>query len=155
MDEKELLIVESGDITQPFNYAIGLHGSKFFKELKENKKIMAIKCDKCGTVYIPPRKVCGPCFREMTEWVEVGPKGEIGTFTILRYAFIDPETGEQKPVPYGYGFIKLDGADTLFQHYIDIDDESKVKIGARVEAVFAEERKGTIKDIQSFRIIDS
>ena len=27
--------------------------------------------------------------------------------------------------------------------------------GARVEAVFAEERKGTIKDIRSFRIIDS
>jgi hypothetical protein len=50
-------------------------------------------------------------------------------------------------VPYGYGFIRLDGADTLLQHYIDIEDESKVKIGARVEPVFADERKGTIKDI--------
>ena len=90
----------------------------------------------------------------MKEFVEVGPGGEIGTFTILRYAFIDPETGEQKPVPYGYGFIRFDGTDTLFQHYIDIDDESKVKIGARVEPVFSDAPKGTIKDILYFKIID-
>lgn len=154
MENKERLIIESGTATQPFNYAVGMHGSKFFKELKENKKILGIKCPKCGKVYVPPRRVCGPCFTEMTEFVEVGPKGVIGTFTILRYAFIDPETGKQKPVPYGYGFIKFDGADTLFQHFIDIEDESKLKIGARVEPVFAKELKGTIRDIEYFRIIE-
>ncbi len=90
----------------------------------------------------------------MTEFVEVGPGGVIGTYTILRFAFIDPETGKQKPIPYGYGFIKLDGADTLFQHYINIEDESKIKIGARVEAVFAENRKGSIRDIEYFRVVD-
>ncbi len=153
MDKKDLLIIESGDLIQPFDYAVGLHGSKFFQELKK-KRIVGIKCPSCGKVYVPPRRVCGPCFSEMTEFVEVGPNGEIGTFTILRYAFIDPETGEQKPVPYGYGFIRFDGADTLFQHYIDIVDESKVKIGARVEPVFAEEMKGTIRDIEYFRIVD-
>ncbi|MBF0224193.1 MAG: Zn-ribbon domain-containing OB-fold protein [Desulfobacterales bacterium] len=151
---KENIIIESGALFQPFNYSIGLYGSKFFKELTDNRKFFGTKCQKCNKVYIPPRKVCGPCFSEMTEFVEVGPKGVIGTYTILRYAFIDPETGEQKPVPYGYGFIKLDGADTLFQHYINIEDESKVKIGARVEPVFSEEKKGTIKDILYFKIID-
>jgi uncharacterized OB-fold protein len=155
MSENEHIIIRSGEAQQPFDYAVGLHGSKFFEELRDNKRILGIKCAECSKVYVPPRRVCGACFAEMTEFVEVGPKGRIGTFTILRYAFIDPETGEQKPVPYGYGFIQLDGADTLFQHYIDIDDESKVQIGARVEALFAEERKGTIKDIRSFRIIDS
>jgi uncharacterized OB-fold protein len=155
MAEKEHLIIKSGEAVQPFNYAVGLHGSKFFQELRDHKRIVGIKCAKCRKVYVPPRRVCGECFAEMTEFVEVGPKGKIGTFTILRYAFIDPETGKQKPVPYGYGFIKLDGADTLFQHYIDIEDESKVRIGARVEPVFADERKGTIKDILSFRIIEA
>lgn len=154
MADREHIIIESGDKDQPFNYAIGMHGSKFFKELKERRVFLASKCPKCGKVYIHPRKVCGECFVEMKDFVEVGPKGRIGTFTILRYAFIDPETGEQKPVPYGYGFIKFDGADTLFQHYISIDDESKVKIGARVEPVFSEEKKGTLKDILYFRIID-
>lgn len=153
MTEREHIIIESGDKDQPFNYAIGMHGSKFFKELKERRVFLASKCPTCSKVYVHPRKVCGECFVEMKDFVEVGPKGRIGTFTILRYAFIDPETGEQKPVPYGYGFIKLDGADTLFQHYISIEDESKVKIGARVEPVFSDERKGTLKDILYFRII--
>ncbi len=155
MSEKEHIVIESGAAKQPFRYAVGLHGSRFFEELRANKRISGIKCPSCKKVYVPPRRVCGECFVEMTEFVEVGPRGSIGTFTILRYAFIDPETGEQKPVPYGYGFIKLDGSDTLFQHYIDVEDESKVRIGARVEPVFAKRRKGTIKDILCFRIIDS
>ncbi|MBC2710294.1 MAG: OB-fold domain-containing protein [Desulfosarcina sp.] len=154
MLDTEHVIIESGAARQPFNYAVGLHGSLFLQELRDNRRFMAVKCPMCKKVYIPPRRVCGACFVEMDKFVEVGPKGSIGTFTILRYAFIDPETGEKKPVPYGYGFIRLDGADTLFQHYIDIQDESKVKIGARVEPVFADERKGTIKDIRYFRIID-
>jgi uncharacterized protein len=154
MAENEHIVIESGEAAQPFDYAVGMHGSRFFKELKDNKKIMGIRCPKCGKVYVPPRGVCGPCFQEMSEFVEVGPGGNIGTYTILRFAFIDPETGQQKPVPYGYGFIKLDGADTLFQHYIDIEDEKKVKIGARVEPVWANERKGTIKDIQYFRVVE-
>lgn len=152
--EKELLVISSGKARQPFNYAVGRHGSRFFQEMKENRRIMGIKCPSCGKVYIPPRRVCGACFVEMKKFVEVGPQGTIGTFTILRYGFIDPETGEQKPIPYGYGFIKFDGADTLFQHYIELEDESRVKIGARVEPVFSEERKGTIKDILCFRVID-
>jgi len=154
MAEKENIIIESGEAIQPFSYAVGLHGSVFFSELRDNRRFMGIRCPKCKKVYVPPRRVCGDCFVEMDDFVEVGPGGEIGTFTILRYAFIDPETGEQKPIPYGYGFIRLDGADTLFQHYISIDDESKVKIGARVEPVFSEERKGTIRDIQFFRVVD-
>ncbi|MEJ5362465.1 MAG: Zn-ribbon domain-containing OB-fold protein [Spirochaetota bacterium] len=154
MENIEYIIIESGKAVQPFNYSVGMYGSKFFNELKNNRRFLGVRCPKCNKVYVPPRRVCGDCFVEMKEFVEVGPKGTIGTFTILRFAFIDPETGTQKPIPYGYGFIQLDGADTLFQHYIDVHDESKVKIGARVEPVFSDEKKGTIKDILYFRVID-
>lgn len=154
MTEKEHIIIESGDAVQPFAYSVGMHGSKFFNELRDNRRFMALRCLKCKKVYIPPRGVCGDCFVEMKNWIEVGPKGVIGTFTILRFAFIDPETGTQKPVPYGYGFIKLDGADTLFQHYISVEDEKKIKIGARVEPVFSKNRKGSIRDIEYFKIMD-
>lgn len=154
MAEKEYIVIESGEAAQPFDYAVGMHGSKFFTELRDNKRLLGVRCPKCNKVYVPPRGVCGPCFEELNDFVEIGPRGVIGTYTILRFAFIDPETGHQKPVPYGYGFIKLDGANTLFQHYIDIEDEKKIKVGARVEAVFADERKGTIRDILYFRVID-
>ncbi len=154
MAEKEHIIIESGDAVQPFAYTVGMYGSKFLTELRDNGRIMAVRCPKCKKVYIPPRKVCGECFVEMNEWVEVGPKGVIGTFTILRFAFIDPETGAQKPVPYGYGFIKFDGADTLFQHYISVENEEKIRIGARVEPVFAKNPIGSMRDIEYFKVID-
>ena len=154
MAEKEHIIIESGDAVQPFAYSVGMHGSKFFTEIRDNCRFLAVRCPKCKKVYIPPRAVCGDCFVEMKDWVEVGPKGVIGTFTILRFAFIDPETGAQKPVPYGYGFIKFDGANTLFQHYISVEDETKIKVGARVEPVFVKDRKGSIRDIEYFKVID-
>ncbi len=106
----ERIMIESGDARQPFHYAVGLYGSKFFQELRDHRKFIGIKCPICQKVYVPPRRGCDECFVEMNEFVEVGPNGRIGTFSILRYAVIDPETGEPKPVRYGYGFIQLDGA---------------------------------------------
>lgn len=153
MADNEHIIIESGDAVQPFEYSVGMHGSRFFTEIRDNRRFMGLRCPRCKKVYIPPRGVCGHCFAEMDEWVEVGPKGVIGTFTILRFAFIDPETGAQKPVPYGYGFIKLDGADTLFQHYISVEDEKKIRVGARVEPVFAKNPRGSIRDIEYFKVI--
>ncbi|MBW6486234.1 MAG: Zn-ribbon domain-containing OB-fold protein [Syntrophobacterales bacterium] len=154
MVRPEQLIIASGDAVQPFAYSVGMHGSRFFTEIRDNCRFMAVRCPRCKKVYIPPRAVCGDCFVEMKEWVEVGPQGVIGTFTIIRFAFLDPETGRQKPVPYGYGFIKLDGADTLFQHYISVEEEKRLRIGARVAPVFSRERKGSIRDIEYFKVTD-
>jgi uncharacterized OB-fold protein len=89
----------------------------------------------------------------MEELVEISAQGTLVAFTIIRFSFIDPETGVTRPVPYGYGLIQLDGCDNTFQHFINIEDEFKVKIGARVQAVFSEERKGNLMDIRYFEII--
>jgi len=50
-------------------------------------------------------------------------------FTILRFTLVDPELGTAKSIPYAYGSVKLDGADTVLTHYIESQDESKVKTG--------------------------
>lgn len=151
----EQLVIHSGEAEQPFQYAVGRYGSKFFMELRDNKRILGIRCPQCGKIYVPPRQVCGPCFARMEELVDVEPTGTLIACTILRFSFLDPATGKQKPVPYGYGFVRLDGSDNTFQHFIGLTDESKVKIGARVRAVFAEERKGDLTDIRHFEVIES
>lgn len=152
--KKELLEIHSGEAEQPFRYAVGRYGSKFFQELRDHKRLIGIRCPSCKKVYVPPRQICGPCFKKMDELVQVGPQGTLVAYTILRFSFLDPETGKQKPVPYGYGFVRLDGADTTFQHFVEIRDEKKVRIGARVNAIFEEKRKGTLGDIRHFEIID-
>jgi uncharacterized protein len=151
----ERLVIRSGAAEQPFRYAVGRHGAKFFMELRDHGRILGIRCPKCKKVYVPPRRVCGPCFAEMEELVEVAPTGTLVAYTIMRFSFLDPETGQQKPVPYGYGFIRLDGSDNAFQHFIEIKDESKIKIGVRMRAVFRQERKGNLADIQHFELIEA
>jgi uncharacterized OB-fold protein len=157
MPEKktDLLTIHSAlDAEQPFRWSAGRFRSRFMQEIRDHKRFYGIKCPKCGKVYVPPKRVCGPCFVEMDEPVEVGPEGEIMTFTILRFSFVDPETGVAKPVPYAYGAVKFDGADTQLSHFIEYEDESKLRIGGRVRAVFQEDRKGSIKDIRAFKLIE-
>jgi len=154
-EEKELLTLHSGPEAEvPFNYSAGRYRSRFLMEIRDNKKFYGVRCPKCKKVYAPPKKICGPCFAVMEEPVEVGPQGVIITYTILRFAFVDPETGNAKPVPYAFGVVQLDGADNVIWHFIDYDDEARVKNGARVEAVFEETRVGSMKDIKHFKLID-
>ncbi len=146
----DYITITSGGAFQPFRYSVGEFGSRFLAELRDNKKFWAVRCPACRKAYVPPRPLCGPCYRRMEEWIEVGPQGTLIAFTILRFPFIDPETGAKKPVPYGYGFIRLDGADTNLQHFISIDPARPPRIGMRVRPVFEEKRSGTLRDITHF-----
>jgi len=153
--EAELLTVHSRtDVEQIFHYSAGRFLNRFLTEMRDNAKIVGVKCPKCGIVYAPPKEVCDPCYAEMTEPVEVGPEGTIRNFTILRAAFVDPETGVQRPVPYAFGNVQLDGSGSLIQNYLVADDDSKIKVGTRVVIEFHDERTGNMRDIKCFRVID-
>ncbi|MBI4425682.1 MAG: OB-fold domain-containing protein [Elusimicrobia bacterium] len=151
---RDFLTVSSGEAFQPFRYSVGRFGSRFFAELRDRKRFLGVRCPACRKVYCPPRPLCGPCYRKTEEWVELGPEGVIAAFTILRFAFVDPETGRKKPVPYGYGFIRLDGADTQLQHFLSLEPGRPPRVGARVRPVFEEERRGDLRDIRHFEVLD-
>lgn len=134
-------------IEAEFNYSYGKI-SRFFRELKDNKKIMGTKCPKCGVVFCPPTSDCPKCWVP-TEWVEVGPEGILLHYTVIGL----PPLWIKRPTPFTLGLIKLDGADTGLMSFVDEIDIKKLRSGLRVEAVFAEEREGYITDIDHFRVI--
>jgi len=138
----------------PYNYSCGRVGSFFFKALRDEKKFYGRKCPQCGKVYIPPRPVCGPCFAPTNEWVEVGPQGVLECFTVVSFSFLDPMTGKKRPVPYGYGLIKLDRADSRIQHFLSVNEASQLRVGMRMEAVFNEVREGKLSDIKWFKPVE-
>ena len=83
-------MAEDHRITQaivPFSFGyqnrVGAWLNRFIDGLGE-QKIWGIKCAGCGRVAVPPRQVCGPCHREMSDWVEVGPEGTVESLTIGR-----------------------------------------------------------------------
>ncbi len=153
MEQKEPRIMKYPAVL-PFKYSAGKAASRFFCELRDNKKIMGAKCSKCGNAYVPPRPVCGQCFEATDEWIECGPRGTLVGYTVVTYPFLDPLTGKERPVPYGYGFILLDGSTTKIQHFLEVAEMEKLKSGLRVEPVFKEEREGNFADIKFFRIVE-
>ncbi|MFV0463935.1 MAG: Zn-ribbon domain-containing OB-fold protein [Nostocoides sp.] len=137
-----------------FDYAAGIYASRFMSEERDNAKLFGTRCTNCSRVLVPPRPVCGICSARTGEWVEVGPTGTITGFTVVEIPFIDPMTGVERPVPYGFAFIKLTGADTNIYHFLEESRHERLHVGMEVEAVFREERVGSMSDIERFRTVE-
>ena len=140
-----------GHMEPDYAYTLGIAGERFFKELKENGRIMGSKCRKCGKIYVPPKLYCEECFEKIEEWVYVGTKGKIYTYTVV---YLD-EHGKKLEKPTIYALIKFNGAYGGLIHKIGEVKPEEVKIGILVEAVFKPqtEREGTINDIKYFKPI--
>ncbi|MCP4728320.1 MAG: Zn-ribbon domain-containing OB-fold protein [bacterium] len=139
--------VVDGKLALPYTYFAGRVGSKFLTTIRDEKKIMGIKCNTCNKVYIPPRQNCDVCMEDIKDnWVDVKDTGEITNFTIVRY---EDKHLPKKP-PYVLAMIKLEGADSPMAHIVEGVDLDKVKVGLKVKAVFAEESTSTLLDIDHF-----
>jgi len=149
-------VIFAGHMVYNHRFESGRTGSRFLRELRDNKKIMGLKCPDCNKVYVPPRSTCKECFGKLDKWVEVGTEGKLLTYTVLRVARDAEKDVLKKQLPVAYGIIKLDGADTGFVHMLGEVDLDKIKIGMRVKAVFREdERKGNILDINYFKPVSN
>lgn len=137
-----------------YNYAAGAHATRFFRELRDHARLWGVRCPSCHRVYVPPRPLCGICLQSAREWVQVGDEGVIVGCTVVQVPFLDPMTGKQRPVPYGFAIIRLDGASTALYHFLEETDPTKMYVGQRVKAVFRPERTGSLDDILRFRALE-
>jgi uncharacterized OB-fold protein len=136
-----------------YKVRLGRAWSRFMRGLQE-QKLLGSRCATCERVYVPPQSYCESCFVAIDDWLEVEPVGTLRTSTIVYQGF---DGGPE--APYAVGAIELDGADSLLMHFIGgVDlgsqDEARAALrsGARVHAVWADERVGAITDIEHFVI---
>jgi len=153
-DTGEVLRISSV-VDVPYNYNAGYYVSRYLKELQEHKRIIGVRCPKCGKIYVPPRVVCRGCFVKNEEFVPVSDKGTVMAYTVTTVPYTNPSTGEPKKLPFTAAYIRLDGSDTNIMHCLEEGDEKKLRTGMRVQAVFAEKRTGDhFTDIKHFRTIE-
>lgn len=148
------LVTIDGKWDFAYTYFAGEHASRFFQELRENRKIMGTRCPKCTRLLVPARAYCDACMERTTTWEEVGPEGTLETFTIITAQF----PGLPKP-PIVMAYVTLDGADTALINLVHGMDLSDIEVAAqklnklpRVKVEFVEEPKGRITDF-SFRLL--
>lgn len=122
--------------------------SRFLTALT-GKRFIGERCPECRKVYVPPRGACPTCGVGTEEQVEVGPKGTVTTYCIVNVKArnLDIE------VPYVYAHVALDGADLGLHARIGGVAYDQVRMGLRVEAVWAADERlaPTLASLDHFR----
>ncbi|WP_336048765.1 Zn-ribbon domain-containing OB-fold protein [Streptomyces sp. CA2R101] len=119
-----------------YTYAPGRAQSRYLQALSEHR-IVGERCPSCRKVYVPPRGACPTCGVATDTQVEAGPRGTVTTFCIvnIKAKNLDIE------VPYVYAHIALDGADLALHARIGGIPYDRVRMGLRVEPVWAEDSR--------------
>lgn len=108
------------------------------------------RCPACQKVYIPPRGACPIDGVSTTEVVPLSQRGTITTFSVVRFPF----EGQVLTPPYVCAHIVLDGADVPLLHIVGEVPPEQVRMGMRVEAVWAEQLEPTLASVRYFRPVD-
>ena len=142
-----------GDLPVRHRYTPGVAGEAFFTALRDRGVLLGSRCSNCDYTYVPARMFCERCFAHLSADTEVGPGGELVTFTIL----FEGIEGDPLELPEILGAARLDGSDAVLIHRVlDLRDEP-LEIGARVEVAVRpkRDRTGSILDIEGFRLAES
>ncbi|MFI9650709.1 Zn-ribbon domain-containing OB-fold protein [Streptomyces sp. NPDC052040] len=102
-----------------------------------DRRIVGERCPACRKVYVPPRGACPTCGVATAEQVEVGPRGTVTTYCVVNIKSAHP-AHQDLEVPYVYAHIALDGADLALHGRIGGLPHDQVRMGLRVEPVWAE-----------------
>lgn len=131
-----------------YHYTAGVAGEEFRRELKDNGRLLASKCPKCKTTYLPSRMFCPTCFAETKERLTINKPGYVYSYT----AASKDRSGIRAARPTVVALVKFEGVTGGIIHVLSADDPEKVVIGLKVTPVLKElaQRTGALTDIISF-----
>ena len=104
--------------------------SSFYKFVSE-KRLMAAKCNECGTVLLPPKPMCTKCLSTNLQWIELEGAGKLLSYTVI---YIAPEQF-QSITPYTVGIIELKNGLRLPGMIRDVNAE-EIRVGMDLKIDF-------------------
>ena len=143
---EETKVVNGAWELSTFKFRVEGRGLRIMLENMKDKKLVGLKCSRCGTVYMPGPHYCRKCFIPIDEEVEVSDRGQIMTYTI-GYADV---RGNPLEEPRIAPVVKMDGCDSWIMGVLDGVKPEDVRVGMRVKVSWAEERTGSLQDMRYF-----
>jgi len=104
--------------------------SSFYRFVSE-KRLMAAKCNECGTVLLPPKPMCTKCLSTHLKWIELEGAGKLLSYTVI---YIAPEQF-QSITPYSVGIVELQNGLRLPGMIRDVDAE-EIRVGMDLKIDF-------------------
>ncbi|MEE8417605.1 MAG: Zn-ribbon domain-containing OB-fold protein [candidate division Zixibacteria bacterium] len=108
-----------------------MSGPRYWREMPQRYRLEAVKCKKCGKVLFPPRLICPACKSREFENTQIGDKGKVEAFTIIRVApsqFTDLS-------PYPVAIVNVGDDVKILCQIADCEPED-LRIGMQVEIEF-------------------
>ena len=123
--------------------------SRYFLALRDDLKILGVRCPECGTVRVPPfALMCPDCEFAAMESVEMPDRGVMNSTPPITYF---AHSLFQSWVPFGRGRVVLEGADTALPIHVyttrGVLTPFIFEKGTPVKVVFRDERQGKPTDI--------
>ena len=136
----------------PYRHSTGETIGRFLAGLKEQATIWGQRVAGQGVV-VPPLGYSEVDGSVGGDWVAVDSAGVVTACAVVHHPI---DKLHPSSAPFAFVLVRLDGADTSLAHVVK-DDLARVRVGARVEAVWKPEaeRVGSVRDIDSFRVIDA
>ncbi|MEC9290077.1 MAG: OB-fold domain-containing protein, partial [Chloroflexota bacterium] len=83
--------------------------SAFYNKLKEEKKLVGVKCQDCGHLSPEPRPMCPECHGFDMEWHPFSGKAKLSTFTCISIVPVSMAAkGYGRDKPYCTGIVALE-----------------------------------------------
>jgi hypothetical protein len=108
-----------------------MSGPRYWREMPQRYRLEAVKCKKCGKVLFPPRLICPACKSREFENTQIGDKGKVEAFTIIRVApsqFTDQS-------PYSVAIVNVGDDVKILCQIADCEPED-MRIGMQVKIEF-------------------
>jgi uncharacterized protein len=124
------------DLSMPYTLTPGRAAGTFLAEIG-NKRIVGSKFKSSGTVAVPAQDFCPKSGDSEYDLVEAPATGTLTAFTETDNGIV--------------GLIRIDGSDFDFPHRIVGAQYNDLKVGQRIEAVFADGVLNSILGIEGFK----
>jgi uncharacterized OB-fold protein len=134
------------DVHLHYTFEPGLVPSTFYRALGEGR-IESGRCATCEKVFVPPHDRCPACGAGPMQPVVLGGVGTVVSFAVVHL----PVHGMDLDLPFGWAWIRLDGADVPFAHLLGEVETDDICVGQRVEAVWEREPPSSWEAIRYFR----
>lgn len=105
---------------------------RFWREIPNRYNLIGTRCNRCSTIFFPPRHICPNCRRTgKLEHYKLEGRGKIYSYTVVHFA----AKGFEDQVPYVLAIVELKEGPRLTAQITDCNPD-EVEIGDEVEIVF-------------------
>ena len=112
------------------------NATAFYNNLKNEQKLVGVKCKACGHLSPEPRPMCPECHRFEMEWHQFSGKAKLETFTCISIVPVAMAAkGYGRDNPYCSGIVTLEEGPRISARITGVDGANPQSIKTGMDVV--------------------